>query len=80
MRMRYGFCRTSVCRTCAFLMRVSSQHAGRTGQRDETAIALASDHGKMLGDRGMWFKTHFDDPTLKMPRIRRRLVSERDTL
>ena len=37
------------------------------GAQDDTAIIFASDHGEMLGERGMWFKKHFFEPSLKVP-------------
>ena len=41
----------------------------RTGQSDNTVIVFTSDHGEMLGERGMWFKKHFYEPSLKVPLI-----------
>ena len=41
----------------------------RVGQRDNTVIVFTSDHGEMLGERGMWFKKHFFEPALKVPLI-----------
>ncbi|NNE80550.1 MAG: choline-sulfatase [Silicimonas sp.] len=41
----------------------------RTGQRESTVIVFTSDHGEMLGERGMWFKKHFFEPSLKVPLI-----------
>jgi len=38
-----------------------------TGARDNTAIVFTSDHGDMLGERGMWFKKHFYEPALRVP-------------
>ena len=38
-----------------------------TGQADQTAIIFTSDHGEMLGERGMWFKKHFFEPSLRVP-------------
>ncbi|MEO0371070.1 MAG: choline-sulfatase, partial [Pseudomonadota bacterium] len=39
------------------------------GQTDNTAIIFTSDHGEMLGERGMWFKKHFFEPALRIPLI-----------
>lgn len=41
----------------------------RIGQRDNTVIVFTSDHGEMLGERGMWFKKNFYEPSLKVPLI-----------
>ena len=41
----------------------------RCGQRDNTVIVFTSDHGEMLGERGMWFKKHFFEASLKVPLI-----------
>ena len=38
-----------------------------TGRADNTAIVFTSDHGEMLGERGMWFKKHFFEPALRIP-------------
>jgi choline-sulfatase len=38
-----------------------------TGQSENTAIIFTSDHGEMLGERGMWFKKHFFEPSLRVP-------------
>lgn len=40
-----------------------------TGQADNTAIVFTSDHGEMLGERGMWFKKNFFEPSLRVPLI-----------
>jgi choline-sulfatase len=40
-----------------------------TGLRENTAIVFTSDHGEMLGERGMWFKKHFFEPSLRIPLI-----------
>jgi len=39
------------------------------GYGDNTAIIFTSDHGEMLGERGMWFKKHFFEPSLRIPLI-----------
>ncbi len=40
-----------------------------TGLADETVIVLASDHGEMLGERGMWFKKVFFENAVRVPLI-----------
>lgn len=37
------------------------------GAKENTAIIFASDHGEMLGERGMWFKKHFFEAALRVP-------------
>ena len=37
------------------------------GASQNTAIVFTSDHGDMLGERGMWFKKHFFEPSLRVP-------------
>ena len=37
------------------------------GMDQNTAILFTSDHGELLGERGMWFKKHFYEPSLKVP-------------
>ena len=37
------------------------------GFAENTAIVFTSDHGDFLGERGLWFKKHFYDPSLKVP-------------
>ena len=37
------------------------------GAAENTAIIFTSDHGEMLGERGMWFKKHFFEPSLRIP-------------
>lgn len=41
------------------------------GRMNDTAIVFASDHGEMLGERGMWFKKHFFEPALRVPLMAR---------
>ena len=37
------------------------------GKAEDTAIIFTSDHGEMLGERGMWFKKHFYERALQVP-------------
>lgn len=41
----------------------------RCGFSENTAIIFTSDHGEMLGERGIWFKKHFYENSLKVPLI-----------
>ncbi len=41
----------------------------RTGQLDNTVIVFTSDHGDMMGERGMWYKQHFFEWAAKVPLI-----------
>lgn len=41
----------------------------KTGQRDNTAVFFVSDHGEMLGERGMWFKQTFWEWSAHVPFI-----------
>lgn len=38
-----------------------------SGLAENTAVIFTSDHGDMLGERGLWMKKHFFDPSLKVP-------------
>ena len=38
-----------------------------TGLTDNTALIFTSDHGEMLGERGMWFKQSFYEPSAGVP-------------
>ena len=38
-----------------------------TGADQNTAIIFTADHGEFLGERGMWFKKHFFEPSLRIP-------------
>ncbi|WP_419738374.1 choline-sulfatase [Ruegeria sp.] len=40
-----------------------------TGADQNTVIVFTSDHGEMLGERGMWFKKHFFEKSLRIPLI-----------
>ena len=37
------------------------------GKDKNTVIVFTSDHGEMLGERGMWFKKHFFEPAMRIP-------------
>ncbi len=37
------------------------------GKAQDTAVVFTSDHGEMLGERGLWFKKHFFEPSLRVP-------------
>jgi len=40
-----------------------------TGRTENTVVVLTSDHGDMLGERGMWFKMSFFEPSVRVPLI-----------
>ncbi len=40
-----------------------------SGLADNTVIVITSDHGEMLGERGLWFKKTFFEPALRVPLI-----------
>lgn len=40
-----------------------------SGQRENTIIIFGSDHGEMLGERGLWLKKTFFEPALRVPFI-----------
>jgi len=40
-----------------------------TDSLDDTVVIFLSDHGEMLGERGMWFKSHFFEPAVRVPFI-----------
>lgn len=39
------------------------------GFADDTAIALTSDHGEMLGERGLWYKMSFFEGSARVPLV-----------
>jgi len=41
----------------------------RAGLRENTLIVFTSDHGEMMGERGMWFKQHFFEWASRVPLI-----------
>jgi arylsulfatase A-like enzyme len=56
------------------LVAEADRHVGRildwldaTGQADRTLVVLTSDHGDMLGDRGMWGKESVFAPVFRIP-------------
>lgn len=40
---------------------------GRCGMADNTIIVFTSDHGDMLGERGLWFKMNFFEGSARVP-------------
>ncbi len=40
-----------------------------TGQRDNTIVIVTSDHGDMLGERGLWYKMHFYEMAARVPLV-----------
>ena len=45
------------------LMKVLDQ----TGLAEDTLVIFTSDHGEMLGERGMWHKHNFFEPSIRVP-------------
>lgn len=41
--------------------------AARRGR--ETVVILLSDHGEMLGERGLWYKMNFYEPSIRIPLV-----------
>jgi len=40
-----------------------------TGLDNDTIVVVLSDHGEMLGERGLWYKMHFFEGALRVPLI-----------
>ena len=40
-----------------------------SGMADDTVVLFTSDHGDMLGERGMWYKKTLFDPAIQVPLI-----------
>jgi len=41
----------------------------KTGLRENTVVVFTSDHGEMMGERGMWFKQHFFEWAARVPLV-----------
>ncbi|MFA7669477.1 MAG: choline-sulfatase [Burkholderiaceae bacterium] len=39
------------------------------GLDEDTVVVFTSDHGEMLGERGMWYKQNFFEPSVRIPLI-----------
>ena len=39
------------------------------GLREDTIVVLLADHGEMLGERGMWYKQTFFEPSARVPLV-----------
>lgn len=42
-----------------------------TGLEDDTAVVLCTDHGEMLGERGLWYKMSFFEHSARVPLLLR---------
>ena len=40
-----------------------------SGQRDNTIVIVTSDHGEMLGERGLWYKMNFFERSARVPLV-----------
>jgi choline-sulfatase len=47
------------------------QTVDECGMADNTIILLTSDHGDMVGERGLWFKKNLFDPAIRIPMMLR---------
>jgi choline-sulfatase len=45
------------------------QALDETGLRDDTIVIFGSDHGDMLGERGLWFKMTFFEDSVRVPLV-----------
>lgn len=41
----------------------------QSGMRDDTAVVFMADHGEMLGERGLWYKMTFFEPSVGVPLV-----------
>jgi choline-sulfatase len=41
----------------------------RTGLAEDCVVVFCADHGEMLGERGMWFKQTFFEPSVRVPLV-----------
>ena len=41
----------------------------RSGLADNSMIVFCADHGEMLGERGMWYKQTFYEPSVRVPLV-----------
>lgn len=41
----------------------------RSGLADDCIVVFCADHGEMLGERGMWFKQTFYEPSVRVPLV-----------
>jgi choline-sulfatase len=39
------------------------------GLREDTIVVVTADHGEMLGERGLWYKMNFFEPSARVPLI-----------